>query len=176
MNDFKVGDRVKIVAPKNATHYDQGDIVKVISTGLSGLVIDCGDENRDFVTRDEIELAELDLITINRADLPEVVERDGVLSAGSGPEECTARGSENPNWLRNHANAALALADFIEAREKAAVEAATAEKEVAVKMNKRRDELLVEFVGVDHGDWEDHVSTLSKRAIDRIIELEDAAK
>jgi hypothetical protein len=42
--------------------------------------------------------------------------RDDLLVAGSGPEECVADVSANPNWLRNHARNALALARELEAR------------------------------------------------------------
>ena len=34
---------------------------------------------------------------------------NGTLRAGSGQEVCTATGTENPNWLYNHAVNALAL-------------------------------------------------------------------
>jgi hypothetical protein len=38
-----------------------------------------------------------------------------LLVAGSGPEECVANVNANPNWLRNHARNALAIAAAIEA-------------------------------------------------------------
>jgi hypothetical protein len=114
-------------------------------------------------TRDEV-------ITINRADLPEVSERDGKFWAGSGPEECVARGTENPNWLRNHANSALALAEFIEAREKYAREANAAEH----KRNKRRDELAELFSGIPGTRYGLRNRDL-RNAIDHIIDLENKA-
>ena len=37
-------------------------------------------------------------------------------TAGTGPEECVASINANPNWLRNHARNALAIARALEAR------------------------------------------------------------
>jgi hypothetical protein len=48
------------------------------------------------------------------ADVEVRVEREDKLHAGDGPEKCSARLAENPQWLRNHALNALALAEKID--------------------------------------------------------------
>ncbi|HEY9371495.1 hypothetical protein [Streptomyces sp.] len=46
---------------------------------------------------------------VYESDLPEVRLSGSSLSTGDGPEACTARPWDNPNWLYNHALGALAL-------------------------------------------------------------------
>lgn len=171
MNEFKVGDRVV---------YKGTDRIRTPNLeGLCGTVVGFSDTGHsvradwdDSPAKFGVLAGNLrhvtpapDPITIDRADLPEVMERDGKFWAGSGPEECMARGSENPNWLRNHANAALALAEFLEARDKAAEEA-------DLRLCQRRDELAEELTSeqILYSDCGAAITT----AIDRIIELEDA--
>lgn len=55
-----------------------------------------------------------DLDYVNTSDI-EVRRELDLLVAGSGPEECVANDASNPNWLRNHARNALAIARELEA-------------------------------------------------------------
>jgi hypothetical protein len=106
----------------------------------------------------------------------EVTERDGYAAAGSGPERVSSGIASNPNWLRNRALNLLALADYIENRD--AILAAKEEEAIKAR-DKRRDELVDELaprlIGMGP-NWYSNVSVGLQRAVDRIIELEGAAK
>ncbi|HEX9228120.1 MAG TPA: hypothetical protein VF885_16075 [Arthrobacter sp.] len=93
------------------------------------------------------------------------------VKAGSGPERVYEFIHVNPNWLRNKAVNLLNVADYIENRD--AIVAAK-EAEATAARDKRRDEIATELVG---NPCSYHTRTPAfSRAIDRIIELEDAAK
>lgn len=87
-----------------------------------------------------------------------IEDRGGYFICGSGPGECGARPSDNPNWLRNHAANALALADYIE----------LVEREQNTR-NKRRDEVAGEFSAVKTYGGQ---LPYTQKLIDRIIDLE----
>jgi hypothetical protein len=53
-------------------------------------------------------------IPIEEIEKVEITAGNGGLTAGSGPEGCTAQHSENPNWLYNHAVNALALMRYLQ--------------------------------------------------------------
>ncbi|SEE83797.1 hypothetical protein SAMN04489740_2732 [Arthrobacter alpinus] len=170
MNDFNKGDRVRIVAPRNATHYSHGDIVKVVSADESGLVIDCGNDNQDFVTRDEVELATADVITIDRADLPKVVVNEaGWMKADNN--YLAHIDSAKTATLRLIALQYLSAVELLDAREK---ESAAAEKEASERLRSRQDEMAREVAkNAGWNDWRDgsynqHTSE-TQAAIDMLI-------
>lgn len=180
MNDFKVGERVEYVGP-TTTHM----------IGKVGVVVEPPFANAGMVYFDHgggehygAYSQNLRRITTNRAEDAPAIALDALELHGVPPTDTGGWRTAEEQSFKETSDADLVYTAWLflkalslrNARKQAAEEAATDEKEAAVKLNKRRDELLVEFVGVDHGDWEDHVSPLSKRAIDRIIELEDAAK
>lgn len=92
------------------------------------------------------------------------------VKAGSGPESVYEFVHVNPNWLRNKAVNLLNVADYIENRERILADVGVAK---AAALTKRRDELATEIFGArNYAD----LRAGAPAAIDRIIELEDAAK
>ena len=146
MNDFKVGDRVEVVAAESAGgYYKNGDVFTIAKVDDDDGDLDMVEMTDMFLHSREVRHAPAipDLITINRADLPEVRQEGDsvVIIRGKG---CIYTANHNPETARASAADFIALAEFLEAREKAAEEAAAAEKEAVDKLNKRRDELAKE--------------------------------
>ena len=104
-------------------------------------------------------------IIIDRADLPEVVEY-GIYFFVGGAEYS----SLGHHRHRECALEQLALAEFLEAREKAqAAEDAAAEALGEQIMQKRRDDIGFEFFGYRY----EALTEQSSRVVDHIIELTD---
>ena len=183
MNDFKVGDRVKYVGENPGLLAIGTLTVKRVHTGWVDIEENsaCGPlfENLRHVTPAP------DVITIDRAELPEVTVSD----FGNGLVTALAQENYQPqlrrftedgtgsSWNLKIAYANLAVALAIEARD---AEDAAAEKLAEELITKRRDELAVEvaeaacYINYANFTYEDHVPA-TQRAIDRIIELTDAA-
>lgn len=171
MTDFKVGDRVEYVGTTWPSRIGQQAMVVEDQHNTTSIQIrfdgDCSDSG---VRAKSIRLIAPapDVITINRADLPEA-RIDGNVTVRSGTTTCH-RDLESSR-MRSSALERFALAEFLEAREKAAEEVAAAEKESAAKLDKRRDELAELFTGISGKPYHFHRLDL-RTAIDRIIELE----
>lgn len=123
MSDFKVGDRVTYTGRNSgyvsSTMIGWRGTVTGIENASIGVRWDSGENFGVF--RENIASITPDVITINRADLPEVTESGGSLCCGGSdyftdPEFGAAK-------HRQLALQQLAVADFIEARDKAAEEA-----------------------------------------------------
>lgn len=99
-----------------------------------------------------------------------VTEAAMLATAGSGPETATASVHANPEWIRNKALNLLNLADYIEHRDTIL---AAKEAKAKVARDKRRDELASEFTAVNSYSGQ---LPYTQNLINRIIELEDAAK
>lgn len=140
MNDFKVGDPVKYVgtvfAERKGKH---GVVAGIVDSSASvrvefdgdGHDVGCWPKSLRLITRTP------DVITIDRADLPEVVVATAghyLIAGDQRGKHATAEG------CRESALISLALAEFLEAREKAAEETAAAEK-----LAKRRDDVAREL-------------------------------
>ena len=105
-------------------------------------------------------------IIIDRADLPEVVEY-GIYFFVGGAEYS----SLGHHRHRECALEQLALAEFLEARERQAAEDAAAEALGEQIMQKRRDQLAT---GFSMGAFSyDRMPSFTQATIDRIIELQD---
>lgn len=119
-HDFKVGDRVEVVAEALAFgFYENGDVFTIASIDDDGDLKMVGMTDIHIKPR-EVRLHAPDVITINRSDLPEVVEDScGWIVGGFGySAELTS------SQRREHAIRLLALAEFLGVREKAGREAA----------------------------------------------------
>jgi hypothetical protein len=104
-----------------------------------------------------------EFIVIPRSELPEVVERDrAFIVAGMTYSKIISMEER-----RNDALHSLAITEHVGARES---EAAASE----AKRNARRDELARQFSVTDYRQYSG-VSGIAQKAIDRIIELEEAA-
>ena len=105
----------------------------------------------------------------------EVVDKgNGLIECGGGPEIAFGEMSQNPNWLYNRAANYVALAQHIESAAREAAEKAEAEA-AEKKLQERRDAVAAELDGgADYDEF--HPTSPFRKAIDRIIELEDAAK
>jgi hypothetical protein len=110
---------------------------------------------------------EREKIIIDRADVEAVeLRRNGEgIDAGSGPESCHARDSENPNWLWNHGINALALSLHLEVQQSAA-------RESEARLQARRDELAGRYAD---GLRYDEAGSVERQLIDYALSLEDAA-
>ena len=179
MNDFKVGDRVEVVAAESAGgYYKNGDVFTIAKVDDDDGDLDMVEMTGMFLHSREVRHAPAipDLITINRADLPEVRQEGDsvVIIRGKG---CIYTANHNPETARASAADFIALAEFLEAREKAAEEAAAAEKDAAASLTKRRDE-LAEVVAKNAGwyvwagtEYADHQCE-AQAAIDMMIAAE----
>lgn len=167
MNDFKVGDRVRITNP-SLIHFGKTGVIATyceIMCQPAWLVrVDGADDSCQYK---ETSLTRTpDVITIDRADLPEVLDNPNGFTVGGFGYACDLTSSQR----REHALRLLALAEFLEAREKTAEEAKT-------KLDKRRDELAKEvakracYVNYQNFTYEDHVPA-AQSAINMLIELE----
>lgn len=79
---------------------------------------------REFPWQRSLAAAEWD------AAYEKVIETvNNTIGIGSGPERCVAHIDDNPNWLRNHAANAIALAEYLEDRDTANSEAEREERE-----------------------------------------------
>lgn len=123
MNDFKVGDRVQYTGNVSEAMVGKvGVVVQPPHPGASMVFFNHGDDEPYGAYPESLtKLPAPDVITINRADLPEVTESDGSLHCGEShyftdPEFGAAK-------HRQLALQQLAVAEFIEARDKAAEEA-----------------------------------------------------
>lgn len=173
MHQFEVSDRVRITNP-NLIHFGKTGVIAAyceIMCESAWLVrVDGTDDSCQY--KDASLTHTPDVITINRADLPdvEVNEAGWVKSANNYLAHVD---SADPTTLRSIALQYLSAAEFLEAREKAAEEDAAAEK-----LNKRRDELAKEvakracYVNYQNYTYEDHVPA-AQAAINMFIELED---
>lgn len=166
MTEYKAGDRVEYVGPspfRTGKHYTITGI-----TGIAGEYAEV-DEDKFFTPK----LANIrhatapDVITIDRAELPEVVADGDTLECGSVIYGCT-----KSNYYRSNAMHYLAIAEFLEAREKLAAEDAAAAKLAAAKLAGRRDKLANKFI--DGPITYEYTIPAVQRAIDAYIALEDA--
>lgn len=181
MHDFKVGDRVVYKATSVTRSSDHEGRKGVVTEIKSADAVGVGWDESSLFNRGGYLIVNLrhlpapDVITIDRADLPEVVVAPAghyLIAGDQRGKHATAEG------CRESARISLALAEFLEAREKAAEEAKAAEKEAAELLNKRRDELAKEvakracYVNYQNFTYEDHVPA-TQAAINMFIELED---
>ena len=145
MNDFKVGDRVEYVGNVSSVMLGKVGVVVEPPFANSGMVyFDHGGAESYGAYSQSLRLITRtpDVITIDRADLPEVVVTTAghyLIAGDQRGKHATAEG------CRESALISLALAEFLEDREKAAEEAKAAEKEAAEKLNKRRDDVAREL-------------------------------
>lgn len=175
MNDFKVGDRVEYVGNVSSVMLGKVGVVVEPPFANSGMVYWSESYGADSQSLRHVTPAP-SVITINRADLPEVRQEGDsvVIIRGKG---CIYTANHNPETARASAADFIALAEFLEAREKAAEEAASAEKEAAELLNKRRYE-LAEVVAKNAGwnvwagtEYADHQCE-AQAAIDMMIAAE----
>lgn len=112
-------------------------------------------------------------VIIPRSDMdsPEIIDDEGVVRTGSGPECATADIHENPNWIRNRAQSLLRLADYVEDRDQII---ATKKAMEEARVSRRREELAQELSPLLNVTFSE-LSPAAKNAIDRIIELERKA-
>lgn len=179
MNDFKAGDRVEYVGADRTT------ITRSL-LGKTGKVAEIKSERSIRVDWDEstlkhgvlgtnLRLIAPDVLTIPRAELPEVVERDGALWAIGLQYGLGFPAAKH----RARALAQLAVSEFLATREKAEQEAADQHAQI---LNKRRDELARELF--DQIEYKLHpepfnyqdATPVVRAAIDRIIQLEGQVK
>lgn len=174
MHQFEVGDRVRITNP-NLIHFGKTGVIAAyceIMCESAWLVrVDGTDDSCQY--KDASLTPASDLITIDRADLPEVVAAPAghyLIAGEMRGKHATAEG------CRESALISLALAEFLEERDKAA---AVAEMEAAARLTKRRDE-LAEAVAKNAGwsvwagtEYADHQRE-AQEAIDLLIEFEDS--
>ena len=145
MHDFKVGDRVRITNP-SLIQFGKTGVIETyceIMCQRAWLVrIDGADDS--FQYKEASLTPAPDVITINRADLPEIVvnEAGWVKADTNYLAHIDSAKSSNLRLIALHY---LAAVEFLEAREKAAEEGAAAEREAAEKLNKRRDGLAREL-------------------------------
>lgn len=179
MHDFKVGDRVEYVGTVFAGRKGKHGVVAGIVDSSASVRVEFDGDGHDvgcWPKSLRLITPAPDVITIDRADLPEVTDVGGSLHSGTSdyftdPEFGAAK-------HRRLALQQLAVAEFLEAREKAAEEVAVAVKEAADKLTQRRDDLANELA--PRYDTKsaptryDQIGTGMQRAIDRIIELEDS--
>lgn len=121
----------------------------------------------------DYKLAAPDVLTIPRAELPEVVERDGALWADGLQYGFSLSAATH----RSHALTQLAVSEFLAAREKAEQDAAD---QHAAILNKRRDELIQQFMpeaarANNLPTW-DELNPTYQRAINYAIQLEGQVK
>lgn len=112
-------------------------------------------------------------------DLPEVTEQYGYLEAGSGPITVSRNVSADPAAvLKTITNLTAVHRELVkrqEAEKAKAEEAKKAEEALQARRDKLADELAPRLQGLGK-NWYSNVSTPLQKAIDQIIELEDAAK
>lgn len=184
MTDFKPGDRVCALSD---TKTEGTVILAPPSPDFIAIKWDTGFENYRVHKR-EVRRVIPDVLTIPRAELPEVVIKgDWVTFEETGHYVCGIRASaaEVAPALRRQAFELLAAIDYLEAREKEAdaarekAEQEAADQHAAI-LNKRRDELAAELAPRCDSNlppnWYENVSNNLQRAIDRIIQLESAVK
>ena len=169
MNNFKVGDRVEVIAAESTGgHYKNGDVFTIAKVDDDDGDMDMVEMTGMFLHPREVRLHTRtpDVITINRADLPEVTASKDHLIAGKN----TFGRFLDADGHRKMALSQLAVAEYME-RER------DAENEAKSKLDKRRDELAKEvakracYVNYQNFTYEDHAPA-TQSVINMLIELE----
>lgn len=182
MTDFKVGDRVEVIAAEDSNGYENGDTGTIASVRSGGFQITFDHGKTAYVYTAEVTLLAPapDVITIDRADLPEVSE-DSNGSFIVRPNGITYPGAHTAVSARNGALDYLALAEYLEAREKAGKEAAEQRAAIEAKQHQdaRRNKLAQDIArDADWNDWKNATfyshQTETQEAIKRIIKAQDA--
>ena len=180
MSDFKVGDKIEVVkAGISFGDYKNGDVLTVRGIEDNGNILADGVEVFLFEREVKLYTPAPDLITIDRAELPEVVEsadgRDLLSGRNTFGLYLDAAGH------RKMALSQLAVAEFLEAREAQAAEEEADAANKQVLLTSRRD-IKARDIAKRSGWSRPDTATYANQqcevqaAIDILIERDDAAE